>query len=497
MTQSWSIRARLTVWSAGLLIIVLVVLGAVVYTRLSAMLWFRAERSVHSHFDHVASLVDAPESAAPGRPPLAELSEPRVIEGLSGEGTLIAIDDAGGNPVSHSRALGARSFGLPSAVRAALAGRPSLQSATVPGVGAFLVYTAPLRTSGMLAGVAQVGVPLARITEPLTNLLWVLLVGGAAALAVIVIGGYFIASRGLAPIDRIASTARAIGSNGALNQRLRLTERYDEVGRLARVFDEMLERIEQVVKRERRFTADAAHELRTPLTILKGEIDVALLHDRSPEDYRAALHGLAEETDRLSRLVDALLLLARADAGAVRLTPRSVDVAELAVWATEQFATAARDKGLTLEVEGAEAEVVWGDPDRLGQLIVNLVTNAFAHTPAGGRVTIAWRRGESGTLLQVSDTGSGIAPEDLPHVFERFYRGSDYHERAGAGLGLSIAKWIVLAHRGTIDVTSEAGRGTTVTVWLPASSEASARSRFEYWALHHDDPESPAETTLS
>jgi len=485
MTQSWSIRVRLTVWYAGLLFLVLVVLGAVIYSRLSAMLWIRAERSLHAHFNQVESVVDASETSAPGRSPLAELSEPRVIDSMSGTGMLIEIDDASGNPVSRSRGLGAHSVAPSAVIRAALAGRSSLQSATVPGVGAFLVYIAPLRHSGSLVGVVQVGVPLARVTEPLNDLRRVFLVGGAAALAVIVLGGYLITSQDLALIDSITSTARAIASNGALDRRLRLIGPNDEIGRLARVFDEMLERIEQVVNRERRFTADAAHELRTPLTILKGEIDVALRHERSPAQYRASLALIAEETDRLTRLVESLLLLAKADAGALALAPQTVWVAELAAWARDQFAQPAQENGLALTIDGARADIVWGDLDRLRELLTSLLNNAVAHTPAGGRVTIGWCREGLGTVLRVADTGAGIAAQDLPHVFERFYRG-DTQTRGTAGLGLAIAKWIVQLHRGAINIASEPGGGTVVTVWLPASA-AAVPSRFDYWFQHHDE----------
>lgn len=322
-------------------------------------------------------------------------------------------------------------------------------------------------------------------TRPSATLL---LLGSALAVSVIVLGGYVIASQALSPIDRIVSTARAIGNNGALDRRIRLAGPNDEVGRLARVIDEMLERIEGVVKRERRFTADAAHELRTPLTILKGEIDLALRHDRSPGEYRVALTEIAAETDRLSRLADGLLLLARADADAVVLTPRSVHVPELAAWLRDRFMQPARDRGLVLRVESAET-MVWGDPDRLRQLITNLVNNALAHTPPGGSVEIRWRPAGPGTELEVTDTGCGIAAEDLPHVFDRFYRGANHDRTQGAGLGLAIAKWIVQAHQGTIGIASEQGHGTTVSVWLPASFDALARSRSDYWLQYHDDPE--------
>ncbi|HEV2440783.1 MAG TPA: HAMP domain-containing sensor histidine kinase [bacterium] len=489
MNVGWGLRARLTAWCAGLLIVVLVLLGMVVYDRFSAMLRLRTETGLRSRLDHVASLVGAPMPGVARRPPLAELSESRVIEGLSGEGGLIEITDSRGAAVSRSHALADRPLAPPSAVRAARAGRRTLEPAVVPGMGRYLVFTAPLVYSGGLVGVAEVGVPLARITEPQANLLAVLLAGGALAVAVTVVGGYVIASQALTPIDRIIATVRAIGGNGALDRRIRLTGPDDEVGRLARVFDEMLERIERVVTRERRFTADAAHELRTPLTILKGEIDLALRHDRSPAEYRTALTELAAETDRLSLLADGLLLLARADAGALALTPRSVHIPELAAWVKHHFAQPALEKSVALEVCGADA-IVWGDPDRLRQLITNLVNNALAHTPAGGSATVRWRCEGAWTTLDVADTGCGIAAEDLPHVFDRFYRGANYDRAPGAaGLGLAIAKWIVQAHQGTIEIASEPGRGTTVSVWLPASFDALAQSRFDYWLQYHDDPE--------
>ncbi|MHB8733146.1 MAG: sensor histidine kinase, partial [bacterium] len=178
-----------------------------------------------------------------------------------------------------------------------------------------------------------------------------------------------------------------------------------------------------------------------------------------------------------------------ADAGAVALAHRSVDVAELAAWVTDQCAQPAREKTITLTANGADG-TVWGDPDRLRQLIMNLVNNALAHTPAGGTVSIGWRREGAGTLLEVADSGCGIAAEDLPHIFERFYRGENHDRNTeAAGLGLAIAKWIVQAHRGAIDIVSTRGQGTTVSVWLPASFDALAQSRFDYWLQYHDDPE--------
>ncbi len=263
-----------------------------------------------------------------------------------------------------------------------------------------------------------------------------LLAVGIGALIVAAVGGHLLASLALAPIDRITQTARAIAA-GTLDRRLHLTGANDEVRRLAQAFDEMLDRIDETLARERQFTGDAAHELRTPLTILKGELEVALRRERPAETYREAMVSMAQEVDRLVRLVEDLLILARADEGGAPLDLRPIPVDALVRWAEAHFRGAAQQKAITLQAEGTQSLTVLGDPDRLRQLLTNLIDNAVAYTPAGGTVRLTWDKDGAFARVQVVDTGSGIASEDLPHLFDRFYRADRARVRSSGGADLA------------------------------------------------------------
>ena len=311
--------------------------------------------------------------------------------------------------------------------------------------------------------------PIAPITEALDPLRWLLLAVGTGVLIVAAVGGHLLASLALAPIDRITQTARAIAA-GTLGRRLHLAGANDEVRRLAQAFDEMLDRIDETLARERQFTGDAAHELRTPLTILKGELEVALRRERPAAAYREAMVSMAQEVDRLVRLVEDLLVLARADEGEVPLDLRPLPVEGLVRWAEAHFRGAAQKKAIILEAEGTGSPTVLGDADRLRQLLTNLIDNAIAYTPPGGTVRLTWDTDGAFARVRVVDTGSGIASEDLPHLFDRFYRADRARVRSsgGSGLGLAIVQWIVNAHGGRIAIESRFGSGSTVTVWLPS-----------------------------
>ncbi|HLJ59408.1 MAG TPA: ATP-binding protein [bacterium] len=469
----WSIRARLTAWYAGLLSAILVVFGFVLYTLFAQALWAHAEQSLQTLVAQLATFVESSDTGNE-QGAFFDLADPSVVGRLSGGGTLIQILDARGRLVNRSPALSGAGLPLTSAVRRALAGTSAFAQATVAGVGPVLMYTAPITRHGAIIGVAQVAATLAPITQPLLRLRWLLLVGGAGALLVAAVVGHLLASIALAPIDRITQTARAI-AGGVRGRRINLGGPDDEVQRLAQAFDEMLDRIDEILDRERRFTADAAHELRTPLTILKGELDVALRRERTAAVYRDVLASMAQEVDRLVRLVEDLLTLARADAGPVPIHRTPVTLDAVIRWTQERFGESASQKGITLATDGIVPEIVLGDIDRLRQLFANLVDNALTYTPAGGSVRITATRDAGTTRVAVIDTGCGIAPEDLPHVFERFYRADRARTRAsgGSGLGLAIARWIVDVHGGRIDVDSQRGHGTRVNVCLPLAQTSS------------------------
>ena len=278
----------------------------------------------------------------------------------------------------------------------------------------------------------------------------------------------FLAGRALSPIDNITRAARRISAE-ELDQRLNLELPDDEVGRLARTFDEMITRLDDAFRRQRQFTTDASHELRTPLTIIKGQIDVALQKEREPDVYRQVLQTVNDEVDRLIRLAGSLLTLTRADAGQIPLIFEDMEIAEVVAGVSEQVRYTANEKGVELRFDTGPAVAIKADEDLLLQLMLNLLDNAVKYTPPGGRVHVAWRMNGTGVELQVKDDGIGITDEHIPYLFDRFYRVDKARSRAegGVGLGLAISHWIAEAHGGSIKVKSTVGEGSTFTVFLP------------------------------
>jgi heavy metal sensor kinase len=282
-------------------------------------------------------------------------------------------------------------------------------------------------------------------------------------------GGYFLARRALAPVDQITRAAQKI-SGEDLSERLNLPLPDDELGRLAAAFDDMIERLDQAFRRQRQFTADASHELRTPLAVIRSQAEVALRQPRDAAYYSRVLGSIGEESERLTRLAENLLALARAD-DRQPVACEPLDLEELVAEAGARVAPRARDRGIQLTVTIEPIGAVRGDATWLTQLLLNLLDNALRHTRANGRVQLSLGPASSGALLQVSDNGEGIPPEHLPHVFERFYRADRARSRAagGAGLGLAICAWVARAHDGRLEVASTLDRGTTFSLWLPTA----------------------------
>jgi heavy metal sensor kinase len=280
-------------------------------------------------------------------------------------------------------------------------------------------------------------------------------------------GGYLLAGRALQPVASITALAGSV-SAADLHTRLDLNLPDDELGRLARTFDGMLGRIEDAFERQRRFTGDAAHELRTPLSFIRSQVDLALARERSPDEYREALQAIDGDLGRLTGLVGTLLMLARSDSGHVPLERAPLDLTATVGLIIEQYRPLADEAGITLVDESGSAELI-GDEDLIIQVLVNLLDNAIAHTPADGRITVGCRTDGDWAHLCVADTGHGISIEHQSLVFDRFYRVDEGRSRhiGGAGLGLSICRAIVEAHGGSIALSSRPGAGTTVEIRLP------------------------------
>jgi heavy metal sensor kinase len=319
--------------------------------------------------------------------------------------------------------------------------------------------------------VAQVAATLTPVDHELAELLAVLLLTGPLALAGALGGGYLLARTALAPVDRMAAAADQITAT-KLDQRLEVPNPDDELGRLARTLNGMIARLERSFGEIRRFTADAAHELRTPLAVMRNAAEVVLRAPRDPEQYRRVLEEMLEEIARLTGLAEQLLFLCRGDAGLVPSVRRPVRLGEVIAEVAEPMQAVAGARGLTLHVGDLTPCVVQGDEDQLRRLLFNLLDNAIKYTPAGGTITVRSACPDGQVLVEVTDTGIGIAAEHLPHLFERFYQVDPARSREtnGTGLGLAICRSIAEAHGGRIAVESTVGRGTRVTLTLPAGA---------------------------
>jgi heavy metal sensor kinase len=264
----------------------------------------------------------------------------------------------------------------------------------------------------------------------------------------------------------MVETARKIEAED-LSQRIETGDSNDELGRLARVLNDMLTRLESSFTAVRYFSADAAHELRTPLTILKGEIEVALRAPRPDEEYRRVLRSCLEEVDRLSALVQDLLFLARSDSGNMQVGKTPVNLSDVVNDVALQLRALAETTGVTFVVAASTPAWIEGNESMLFRLVFNLGENAVKYTPADGKVEIVLQPDARDAILEVRDTGPGIPPEEQERIFARFYRGDPARSRGGTGLGLALARSIVLLHRGRIAVESTAGQGSRFRVVLP------------------------------
>ena len=330
------------------------------------------------------------------------------------------------------------------------------------------VLSVPLLLGTRPIATLQLATSLLLVDQTLNLLVTVLLMGSVIAMAIAGVVGWLTTRRALSPLESVTQTALRITRADDLSRRISYQgPPDDEVGQLIHAFNQTLHRLENLFNSQRRFLADVGHELRTPLTVIKGNVD---LMQRFGETDEESLSSIENEVDRLTRMVGDLLLLAQAESGKLPLDNRLIELDTLLLEVLNQMNVLARDK-VQLHLGDIDQVQVCGDQDRLKQVLMNLVGNAINYTPQGGAVTIVLEKEAGQSILTIQDTGQGIAEEDLPHVFERFYRGEKSRTRSrdgkGFGLGLSIAYWIVRNHGGRIEVESTEGVGTTFSVWLP------------------------------
>jgi two-component system OmpR family sensor kinase len=315
--------------------------------------------------------------------------------------------------------------------------------------------------------VILVGRSVERVSRELTVLRWQLIVTGAVVMAIGLIGGWLVSRRILKPVETMTAMATRISAEN-LSERIDETKIEIELEGLARALNGTFERLEAAFERQARFTADASHELRTPLAVIRSQAELALLRNRSPEEYRTALESCLSSAIRMTDLVERLLSLARADAGWPGLTREPVEFDSIVADVLKQLAPQADAKDLSVKVHSKPSRLT-GDATLLTQLVTNLITNAVRYNRPGGKVRVTVMPGEGGISFIVADTGFGISETDRERLFERFYRVDKARSRAagGTGLGLSICRAIVDAHGGWIDVKSVEGKGSEFRVWFP------------------------------
>jgi len=328
----------------------------------------------------------------------------------------------------------------------------------------------PLTEGGTLIGVAQVGLELGPLYETIEELRLIYLVVGPFAIFWLCIGCWLLAERMLAPIIEVTEAAQGITADN-LTRRLPSGNRQDELSQMVACLNQMLDRLEKSFRRVRQFSGDASHELRTPLTILRGETEVTLRWAKTPDEFRDMLRSNMEEIDRMERIIESLLTLAKSEVGELSLEMKQLSLSDLLqeLYLQSQILCETKNISVELQLEVEEEIRIRGDELRLRQMFLNMVSNAIKYTPENGQLTIVLAKEGDFARIDIADTGIGIPAQHLPHIFDRFYRVDKARNRmdGGTGLGLAIVKWIAEAHGGSISVQSKVDKGSAFTVRLP------------------------------
>jgi heavy metal sensor kinase len=456
-----SVRVRLTLWYAGVLALSLIAFAIAIYYAAGNIFHERQDESLRSTAQTVASAYveefgEAHSVSKAGEVVLAEITFPNRY---------VQLTDNAGNTIATSENLAGSSIAIPAAVLADARAR-GFSHATVSGLRVTVV---PL-SSDQTLGYAVVAEPLSVIEDGLRELRRDLFAGVFLVLLLASAGGYFLARKSLAPIASMNSQTQRISAEN-LSARLDVTNSRDELGRLATTINDLLARLENSFKEQQRFIADASHELRTPLAVLRGETEVALGKTRTIEEYEQSLSLIQDEAERLSRIVEDLFILARQPINTrAALSKERLSLNDAIRDCARAAQVLAFRKGVRLKLEKDSPSIALnGDEELIRRMILNLLDNAVKYTPAGGEISLALARQNGSAEIVVRDTGIGIPEAAQPRVFDRFYRVDKARARAmgGAGLGLSIAQWIVEVHGGAIKLASTPGQGSTFTVVLP------------------------------
>jgi signal transduction histidine kinase len=443
-----TIRFKITLWYASLLLVLLIVFNVFMYIAISRISYQNMEELLKADADQVVSIL---QSAGYN----IYLDIPYKIIATN---TYFVVFDLKGN-------TGLRSELLPEIVDLPIKDE-QIRYIYTDNLD-LAIYDKPLKFNGDIIGWVRVGRSLQPLIKTLGNLKLIILISTPLYILFASLGGWFLAQRALRPIDYITKTAREI-RKGNLTQRLMLPRTEDEVGRLATTFDEMLDKLESSISKEKRFASDASHELRTPVSIISAQVEQTLSgNKRSERDYRQALKKILMESKKMSYIISQLLMFYRGDEGKYELNFEILDLNMIVEEVANEFKGIASDNGIEINFEVKEKVKIRADQTLITRLLINLIDNAIRFSKKDGKVNIVVFREKDFANIIVEDNGIGISKKDIPYIFDRFYRSDRSRTGQGTGLGLSIVKWIVDMHKGEIKVESEINRGSRFIVKLP------------------------------
>jgi len=453
------LKTRLTLWYVTLFALILAAWGLGIVAVVRAQLYAGIDRTLEARGAAItramtgskhSKFASASNASASGR-----ADEQAVAQLLSNTGEVVAYAGV---------SAAAKTMAPEDLVTRALTTSSAKLGTVKVAQKRFRLLVVPLKGTAQLV---LVGAGTETVDDSLGRLILVMLLTGPIALLAAGAGGWFTASKALAPIAEMTATASSIGIN-RLDERVPVPESGDELAQLAKTLNKMLARLESGVDARRQLIADASHELQTPLAVMRTELDVSLGSPNLTDESIEVLESAREETDRMTRIVRNLLTLARFDEGTIELLRKPINLGALAHEAAESLQTLGRERGVDITVEGDDI-VVLTDPEYIRLVLVNLIENAVKHSGAGTSVSVVLDTAGNEARLSITDTGPGIAEEDQPHVFDRFFRSDKSRSKksGGSGLGLAIVREIVTAHDGRVELKSKPGHGSTFSIILP------------------------------
>lgn len=458
------IKWKLTLWYGGILSLILVIFACGVYIYFNNSL----QKSIDTKIRSIGEVLSSSMTEAHSTSVFGNFE--RYLENVLGrkpKGKFIQILDSSGRIGAKMSDIEGET--LPTSfntLERAMRGEVVYETVerTKPRLR---MVTIPIVENKKVTSVVQIGTSLEDFDETMRKLLLVMIISIPTSISVTIVVGYFMAKKALRPVDQIRRTAVKITSSN-LDEKIDIGGRRDELARLAETFNAMIGRLKDSFQRINQFSIDVSHELKTPLTILKGATEVALRKERDKEDYKRLLISNLEEVDRMSRIIDDLLLLSKAETKEIKLNVEEIALRDLILGVCMDMKITAANKGIELQATDLEDVRLKGDELKLRRMLWNIVENGIKYSPSGGTVAISSYVNNGYARIDVKDNGVGIAEEDIKFIFDRFYRADRSRRReTGSGLGLSISKWIAEAHNGTIEVKSKPSEGSLFSIKLP------------------------------